>query len=87
MLEFLNERTEFTFSLFLRCRDTNAAFDEASIAAHWLPATAPTMTSAGDPRHAVPIVPIIVPFKAATIGGLHLQLIVEEDRAAKNSSK
>jgi hypothetical protein len=64
----------YTFNLVAQCSDGERANEDEAVALNWVPANAAAIDG----------VPIIVPFKSAALGAMHLQLYCEENRAAKS---
>lgn len=68
-----DDESAHTFNLVAQCSDGERANEDEAVALNWVPANAASIDG----------VPIIVPFKSATLGPFHLQLFCEENREAK----
>jgi hypothetical protein len=69
-----DDESAYTFNLVAQCSDGERANEDEAVALNWVPANAASIDG----------VPIIVPFKSAALGAMHLQLYCEENRAAKS---
>lgn len=69
-----DDESAYTFNLVAQCSDGERANEDEAVALNWVPANAAAIDG----------VPIIVPFKSAALGAMHLQLYCEENRAAKS---